>query len=143
MLKERYIFPAVFEPDDGAYCITFPDLPGIVTTGDSIEEALYMARDAMSLHLWGMEDDGDPIPEPTPPSDIPIPEGGFVSLIEVYMPPYRNKMATKAVNRMVTLPKWLDSLAKKENVNFSQILQNSLKEQLGIYDYAQVKKRST
>ena len=63
---DNYIYTAVFAPcKEGGYFITFPDLPGIVTEGDTIEEAYLMARDALELHLWGMGDDNDVIPEPT------------------------------------------------------------------------------
>lgn len=59
---DKYIFPAALELcNEGGYCITFPDLPGIVTSGDTIEEALYMAKDALELHIYGMESEGDNI----------------------------------------------------------------------------------
>lgn len=133
---DRYIYPAIFDPcEDGGYTVTFPDLPGCITEGDSLDEALIMAKEAMSLHLWGMEDDGDLISPPTSPEKITAPEGGFVSLIEIWMPPFRDKMALKAVNKMVTLPKWLKELGERENINFSHILQNALKEHLGVTDF--------
>lgn len=90
-----------------------------------------MAREAMSLYLWGMEDDGDLIPVPSPPEKVQVPEGGFISLIEIWMPPFRDKMALKAVNKMVTLLKWLKDMAEREKVNFSHVLQEALKNYLG------------
>ncbi len=131
--KDTYIFPAVFDPcEEGGYCITFPDLPGCITEGDTLEEAYKMAKEAATLHLWGLEDDGDQIPEPTAPHKIDLPKDGFVSLVEVWMPPIRDKLANKAVNKMVTLPKWLSDLAAKEKVNVSHLLQDALKKHLGI-----------
>lgn len=130
-----YIYPAVFDPcEEGGYSITFPDLPGCISEGDTLEEAFRMAKEAATLHLWGMEDDGDPIPIHTSPDKIEIPLGGFVSLIEIWMPPIRDKMANKAVNKMVTLPKWLSDLASQEKVNVSHVLQDALKKHLGV-DY--------
>jgi len=138
---DKYIFPAVFDPcEEGGYCITFPDLPGIVTEGDTVEDAYDMAKEAMELHLWGMEDDGDPIPAPSPPNMIKVPAGGFVSLVEALMPPIRDKMANKAINKTLTLPKWLNDLGESRKVNFSHILQNDLKSYLGVRDY-QAKKQ--
>ncbi|MCL6478894.1 MAG: type II toxin-antitoxin system HicB family antitoxin [Peptococcaceae bacterium] len=132
---DRYIYPAIFDPcEEGGYTVTFPDLPGCITEGDTIEEALSMAKEAMSLHLYGMEDDGDSVPTPTQPEKVRVPEGGFISLIEVWMPPFRDKMANKAVNKMVTLPKWLKDLGERENINFSHILQEALKNHLGVTD---------
>lgn len=131
--KDKYIFPAVFDPEEeGSYCITFPDLPGCITTGDTLEEALYMAKDALELHLYGMEADGEPIPNPTPPEKIKVPKGGFVSLIQVWMPPIRDEMANKAVKKTLTIPKWLNDIAESEKVNFSHLLQTALKEYLGL-----------
>lgn len=132
---DRYIYPAIFEPiERGGYTITFPDLPGIVTEGDDLSEALYMAKDALELHLYGMEEDNDPIPSPTAPEAASVPERGFVSLVEVYMPLVRDEMAQKSVNTNVTLPKWLKETAEDHHINFSQVLQRALKEQLGIQD---------
>ena len=139
---DKYIYTAVFDPcEEGGYCITFPDLPGCITQGDNIGEALDMAKEAMSLHLYGMEDDHDPIPPPTSPEKVEVPDGGFVSLIEVWMPPFRDKMSNKAVNKMVTLPKWLKDMAEHEKVNFSHILQDALKSYLGVTGKDQIKKR--
>ncbi|MGD0154331.1 MAG: type II toxin-antitoxin system HicB family antitoxin [Thermacetogeniaceae bacterium] len=139
---DKYIFPAVFDPcEEGGYCITFPDLSGIVTEGDTIKESYAMAKEALELHLWGMEDDDDPIPDPTPPNKIEVPPGGFVSLIEALLPPIRDKMANKAINKTLTLPKWLNDLGESRKVNFSHILQDALKNYLGVRDYDQAKKQ--
>ncbi|MDO7788671.1 type II toxin-antitoxin system HicB family antitoxin [Desulforamulus aquiferis] len=135
-MKDKYIFPAIFQAcEEGGYCVTFPDLPGCITEGDTMEEAFYMAKDALLLHLWCMEDEGDIIPEPTLPDMIQVIAGGFVSLVEVWMPSMRDKMANKAVNKTLTLPKWLNDLAEQEKVNFSYILQNALKQYLGVSEY--------
>ena len=133
---DKYIFPAIFDPDEEGkgYTVTFPDLPGCITEGDTLEEAFSMAREALELHLWGMEDDGEDIPRPTPPNQIAVPEGCFTSLIEALMPPIRNKMALKAVNKTLTIPKWLNDLGEERKVNFSHILQEALKSHLGVRD---------
>lgn len=130
---DRYLFPAVFEPGEKkGYCITFPDLPGCITEGDTLEEALYMAKEALELHLYGMEEDNDQIPEPTPPGKIKLPKGGFTTVIEVWMDLVRDEMANKAVKKTLTVPKWLNDLAEENHLNFSRILQVGLKKSLGI-----------
>jgi len=129
----RYIFPAVFEPGEHkGYCVSFPDLPGCITEGDTLEEALHMAKEALELHLYGMEEDGDPIPESTPPQEIEIPTGGFVTIVEAWMDLVRDEMANKAVKKTLTIPKWLNDLAEKNKINFSHVLQVALKHRLGI-----------
>lgn len=130
---DKYIFPAVFDPcEEGGYTIIFPDLPGCITEGDNIEEALHMAKDALELHLYGMELGEDSIPEPTPPEKIKVPEGGFITLIQVWMSPIRDEMANRAVKKTLTIPKWLNDIAERERVNFSHILQAALKNHLGL-----------
>lgn len=130
---DKYIFPAIFEPGEKkGYCITFHDLPGCITEGDTLEEALYMAKDALELHLYSMEEDGDKIPSPTLPENIQVPAGGFITLVEAWMPLIRDEMANKAIKKTLTIPKWLNDLAEKKKVNFSHILQVGLKRHLGI-----------
>jgi predicted RNase H-like HicB family nuclease len=91
-LKDRYIFPAIFQHCDGSYTVTFPDLPGCITEGSDIDEALKMAKEAMELHIYNMEDDKEKIPTPSKPESIKLPKHSFTSLIEVWMPPVRNEM---------------------------------------------------
>ena len=63
MRKASYL--AVFEPSEsGGYSVYFPDLPGCISYGESYEEAQHEAEDALGLHLYGMEKDGDILPEP-------------------------------------------------------------------------------
>ena len=52
---DRCIFPAVFEPDEQkGYTVSFPDLPGCITEGDNIEEALHMAKEVLELFIYSM-----------------------------------------------------------------------------------------
>lgn len=132
-MQNTYRYPALFEAcEEGGYTVTFPDLPGIVTEGDTIDEAIAMAKEALALHILGMERDGDVFPNATNPAALPPVEGSFYSLVEAYLPPLRDKRANRSVNKMVTLPAWLKEEADRHNLNVSQILQRSLMEQLGI-----------
>jgi predicted RNase H-like HicB family nuclease len=132
-MQNTYRYPALFEAcEEGGYTVTFPDLPGIVTEGDTIDEAIAMAKEALALHILGMERDGDVFPSATNPATLPPLEGSFYSLVEAYLPPLRDKRANRSVNKMVTLPAWLKEEADRHNLNVSQILQRSLMEQLGI-----------
>ena len=139
---ERYIYPAIFERDEDGYSITFPDLPGCITCGDNLEDAYFMAKDALELHLYGMEEDKDDIPSPSKPESITVKSDSFITLIEAYMPLIRDEMANKAIKKTLTIPKWLNDLGEDKRVNFSQVLQNALKENLGVYDYSSKKIKS-
>lgn len=58
-------FPAVFESVTDGYSIYFPDLPGCISWGKNIEEAKLQAKDALELHIFGMEESGEEIPVPS------------------------------------------------------------------------------
>jgi predicted RNase H-like HicB family nuclease len=104
-VKDRYIYPALFAYEDGreGIGVVFPDLPGCVSQGDNDEDALRMAKEALSLHLWGMEQDGDIIPEPTLIEDLNYEEYKepqihlAVVLVEVRMALFREEMSNKSV----------------------------------------------
>lgn len=134
LIKDIYVFPAIFDYAEDGISIEFPDLPGCLPCAKTTEEAIKNAKEAMALHLWGMEKDGDPIPEPTPVDKIQVRENQAVMLIEVYMPLYRKAIENQSVKKTLTIPQWLNKLAEEKNVNFSQLLQSALKEHLGIHD---------
>ena len=132
-MKDRYVYPAFFcYYPEGDIGIVFPNLPGCVSHANDEESALYMAKDAMSLHLYEMEKDGDEIPEPTNLKDLTPEADQRPVLIDVFMPPFRERMNNKAVTKAVTVPQWLLTEAKAAELNFSQVLQDGLMERLGI-----------
>lgn len=129
----KYTFLAVFTKEaDGGYSVRFPQLDGCYTQGDSFEEAQRMAIDAMSLHLYGMEQDGESIPAPK--MDAPAPVGTLAVPVTAWMTPFREEMENRAVKKTLTIPAWLNDAAEKRGgVNYSQILQSALKDYLGVY----------
>jgi len=132
MRKDHYVYPAIFDYADDGISIFFPDLPGCLPCARTTEEAIRNAKEAMALHLYSMEQDGDPIPEPTPLDRLELESGQMPILIEVYMPMYREAVENSYVRKNVTLPVWLERIAVEKGMNFSQILQSALKERLGI-----------
>jgi len=130
MKKATYF--AVFEPTATAYSVYFPDLPGCITVGKDLEQASQMAKEALGLHLWGMEKDNEEIPSATLPPYEEIEAGGFVMPIEIFPELVKNEIESKAVKKTLTIPYWLNELAEKNQINFSQILQNALKEYMQI-----------
>lgn len=124
----KYSYPAVFEPGEDGYGVYFPDLPGCISFGETFEKAQREAEDALGLHLYGMEKDGEVIPEPSK-NPLILPEsanGWLVSLITVYPDIVANELDNKRVKTNVTLPAWLKEAAEKENVNYSKILEAAL-----------------
>lgn len=130
MPLDYYSFPAFLYYDDDGISIEFPDLPGCCPCAQTTDEAFRNAREALGLHLFGMEQDGDPIPAPTAVNDLHPEEGAVVTMFEVFMPAFRERMNNKVVKKTLTIPAWLNAVALESNVNFSQTLQEALKAQL-------------
>lgn len=129
-LPDYYVYPATFVYEkDQEIAVVFPDL-GCATSGVDDADALKSARELLGITLNGMEEDGESIPAATPLEKIPIGKNERAVLIDVYMPSIRLANVNRSVSRTVTLPAWLNAAAVERNVNFSQILQNALKEQL-------------
>jgi len=132
-LPDTYIFPCVFiYKESGGISIYFPDLDGCISSGENETEACRNAKEALSLHLYGMEQDNDDIPQPSSIRDIVLDDNESIILVEVFMPPFRAKQDNKFVKKTLTIPHWLNIEAERAGVNFSQILQTTLKKHLGI-----------
>lgn len=129
MKSQLTVFPAIFTFDGKYYNVDFVDLKGCSTFGDSIQNAYYMAQDAMGLFL----DNLTTFPKPTLDfSNINLQENQFISFVSIDMDEYRKKFNNKSIKKTLTIPAWLNYLAEKNNINFSQLLQEALKEKLGI-----------
>ncbi|MGE7841404.1 type II toxin-antitoxin system HicB family antitoxin [Lysinibacillus sp. NPDC093712] len=128
----HYCFHRLSLDNENGFTITFPDLPGCITEGSNMDEAIYMAKDVLVGFLYGMEEDGEQIPAPSNPSNIDLPQGAFISIVEVRTDYIRDEIENKAVKKTLTIPKWLNDAAEKESINFSQLLQFAIKERLGI-----------
>lgn len=139
MRKDYYTYPAIFTFDSDGISVEFPDLPGCLTCGDTEEEAYSAAKEALALHLYGMEQDKEEIPEPSKLKGLTLEENQIFALINVWMVPFRDEMRNKAVKKTLTIPKWLDEVATANKVNFSRILQDALMNYLGIDEHGNPK----
>ena len=80
-MKNTYVYPAIFEKEEKGFSVVFPDL-GIATSGENLAEAIYMARDALSLMLYDMEESGDTIPQASEIEAVSVSGDQFVSLVD-------------------------------------------------------------
>ncbi len=127
---DRYCYPAVFAYDqDQEIAVVFPDLD-CATSGTDDADALLSARELLGCVMYGREEDGEDIPEPTPLAEVQAADNERAVLIDVYMPSIRLAQINRSVNRTVTLPAWLNAAALERGVNFSQVLQEALKQQI-------------
>ena len=129
-MQDYYVYPAIFSYDEEQdIAVIFPDLD-TATCGVDEEDAIKSAQELLGITIWGLEEDGENIPKPTPLNEVKTEDNERTTLISVYMPSIRNRQNTKAVNRTVTLPAWLNSLALEHKINFSQLLQKAIQEEL-------------
>lgn len=133
-------YPACFLKEENGYSVIFPDLNYLATCGETLEEALAMAVDCLAGYLYMSEMDGDVVPAPSEMGAISLSEickelgvqdgEGFVNLVTVNVSEYAKNHFEKSVKKTLTIPAWLNTAALKKNINFSQVLQEALKEKL-------------
>ena len=128
----KQVYPIILTPDAPGYLVYIPDL-NINTEGNTLGEAIDMARDAIGM--WGMaeQDMGREIPAP---ATLEPKHGAkdIVTLVDIDFDAYRRASENRAVRRNVSLPSWLNELANEYDVNCSALLQSALKEHLHIQD---------
>lgn len=129
----KLTYPAIFYPceESSGYTVEVPDLPGCVSEGNSLAEAILMAEDAACGWVLDELEDGNPAPVCSKPSQI-VPEtpDGFVSMLVLDMDAYAEKYGNKAVRKSLTIPAYLNTIAEKRGINFSQVLQDAIKQKL-------------
>lgn len=127
-MKDTYEYVAIFDYAEDGINIYFPDLPGCFSCADTTKEALKNAQEAMGLYMTYFEDEGLEIPEPTPLEKVKCKENEKAILVSVWMPLARSEVEVVSVKKTLTLPSWLNKLAEAHNINFSKVLQASLKD---------------
>ncbi|MDR2179781.1 MAG: type II toxin-antitoxin system HicB family antitoxin [Synergistaceae bacterium] len=121
----EYVYPAVFHSnDDESYTITYPDLPGCISEGKSLGNALHMAASALNLWIAYLIEKREEIPAASRIEEVKVDFGEFVNLIRV------NVRDEHAVRRTVSIPKWMDDEAMRSGLSLSQILQDALSKRL-------------
>ena len=131
-MKDIYLYAAILSYDEDGISIEFPDLPGCLSCADTSEEAAKNAKEVLGLHLWSLEKNNDTIPTPTVLSKLELEEKQIPLMVEVFMPPIRERQANRFVKKTLSIPSWLNAEAERAGINFSLLLQNSIKEQLGV-----------
>ncbi len=127
----KLAYPAVFTPfEDGedGYTVEFPDLPGCVTEGYGIADALFMAEDAASGWVLTALEDGKTPPKATAPGAVQAPTFGFVSMIRLDMDAYAEKYGQKAVKKTLTIPAWMNTYVEEHKISCSKLLQDAVSE---------------
>ncbi len=133
------IYPACFYKEkEGNYSVLFPDFNGQGTCGETFAEAMEMAVDFLAGQIYEMKLAKETVPVPTEldkvnPDDLYDEyESVVVNAVSVDVTEYAKKHFEKSVKKTLTIPVWLNDMAVENNINFSQVLQKALKEQLHV-----------
>ena len=117
----EYVYPAVFHSnEDGSYTITYPDLPGCISEGKSLADAVHMSQSALVQWITYLTDKNLDIPDASPLDSIKPGNGEFVN------PVFAGIKDSRAVRRAVSIPKWMDEKASASGISLSRVLQDAL-----------------
>jgi len=129
----KYIYPAIFSPEDGGFNVVFPDLEGCYTCGDDLLDAFEYAEDALAIVLFDRyELLNRAIPTPSKAEDIKLKKGEFVNYVHCDTCEYQRQHAKKTIKKTLTIPSWLNNLAAQRGINFSGLLKSALEKELGV-----------
>lgn len=134
------VYPAIFykDIDTGGYVVSFPDFDG-ATQGDDEREAMYMAQDWLGCALYDNFIEKKEFPKASSINEIEkddefleFSEGSFKSLVGIDIAEYAKKVDKKSVKKTLTIPSYLNEMGKSMNLNFSQVLQDALKQEMDL-----------
>ena len=130
----KYVYPAIFTPEESGISVRFPDIHNCFTSGEDLADAMEMAEDVLCMMLYDLEEAGKEIPAASSVAEAQgqVEEGEYVSLIACDTIEYRKFHDNRAVKKTLSIPSWLNDMAERAGVNFSGTLQEALKRQLNI-----------
>ena len=130
MKKEVLLtYPAIFTYEDNQYWVEFIDLEGCFSDGKTLAEAMENAKEAMGLYLEDLEK----YPKCTTDiKNIKLEDNQIISFVTINLEEHKKKYENKSVKKTLSIPAWLNTIAEKENINFSQLLQKALKDTLNL-----------
>lgn len=123
----EYVYPAIFHSnEDGSFTITYPDLPGCISEGKNLANAMYMAQTALAQWIEYLTDKNQSLPSPTNLKCLKTTDLEFVNLIRADIKDRR------AVKRTVSIPKWMDDMVSEAGLSLSRVLQEALRDKLNV-----------
>ena len=128
--RMRYAYRIILKKKKKGYTVYIPDFD-IGTQGADIADAMYMARDVISVTGVTLEDIGKKIPVPGE-KEYSLKAGEMDTYVDVDFMEYKKKHDNRKVKKTLTIPSWLNEAAENENINFSRTLEEALLNKLSI-----------
>lgn len=124
---KKMFYPALFhKAEEGGFWVSFPDIPECLTQGDDMTQSYEMAVDALGLALTSYEQENQPFPTASDPTEVAPEPDSFLVVIEFDMLAYKKRTNSRAVKKTLSIPEWLNEAAMAKGLNFSQVLQEAL-----------------
>lgn len=130
---QKIYYAATLHKEADGYSIWIDDIPGCVTQGDSLSEAIENIKEAIGLYYEDCKQNKENLPVPSAPETIRHDNGETVVVVEFDPVEYMKKHNNKAIKKTLTIPAWLNSIAEAQSINFSSVLQAALKEKLNLH----------
>ena len=124
-MKNNYVYPAKISNNDDTFTLEFLDFSDLLVVEQSEEKLIESAQEVLALSIMDLLAQGKKLPKPSM-------EKGDIIYIHVWLPYYRTMEKEVYIKKTVTIPQWLDLLAKENKVNFSACLVKGIKDELGI-----------
>ena len=129
---EKVFYPVIFHIEEKGYSTFVPDLDGCFSQGDDMSQAVAMTQEAIGLMLEEYLEKSEELPKPSKIEKIKKDKNDFVVMVEFDPVKYLEQNSNKAVKKTLTIPNWLNAIAEKNKINFSQILQKAIRQELNI-----------
>jgi predicted RNase H-like HicB family nuclease len=127
----KYAYPIIITKGQHFYVVYIPDFD-INTQGETVAEAMEMARDAIGMCGCFKEEKNQDLPAPSSLDKVEHSSADIITLVDVDFDEYRRRNQMRAVRKNVTIPSWLNEEAERAGLNFSAVLQSALKAELKI-----------
>jgi antitoxin HicB len=132
-MKDNYTFPVIIDYSEEDYInLLFPDFEIAITCADHNDDYILIAQEYLALVIRDYEEQNKEIPKASKVESIKTDNNQTIIYVNIWMPYHRSTIKETYIKKTLTIPVWLDILAKNNNLNFSSILVNGLKRELNI-----------
>ncbi|MVX66949.1 type II toxin-antitoxin system HicB family antitoxin [Clostridium chromiireducens] len=132
-MEENYTYPVIFDfSNDDVIEVKIPNFSDNISFIEIDDDKIAAAQDILAMAIIEYEDKNLKLPEPSKFEEIKLLDNQQLIFVNIWLPYYRAKIKINYVKKNLTIPAWLDQLAKQRNVNYSALLVKALKEELHI-----------
>ena len=132
-MQNNYTYAVILDySEEGFINMLFPEFENLISCVETDEDPVENAQECLALAIMDLEARGEPMPVRKQETDIVIAKDQKLVYVNVWLPYYRSKVKETYVKKTLTIPVWLDILARQNNINFSETLVNALKAKMNL-----------